>query len=350
MKKSAAKKKTMSKAAATLCNGVLIIALVLANTLSNGQDVRYSQPFSVPLKLNPAITGANNDLAVKLNYRTQWGSVQNGYSTPSFTFLYPMFVNEGKGKLNLGLQALNDKAGAYSTMDIALSIGYNLKLTETSHNISAAIMGGYVSQSLNTSDLSFDDQYVTGAYDASNPTNETAALNDQASYADVGFGLMYYYNPSKEESMMNAYFGFSLYHLSKPNESHTNQTGSVPVRQSFLAGVKLMTDGGLDFSPGINLSSQGGSEEVSAGLYVDYALNEKVKATLGGWYRKRSGIAVILGFRYDRYSLGYSYDVGTSELNRAVSGLMTHEISLGFNMDMAAKKELEFNPSPFSGF
>ena len=332
-----------------LNTATFVLILVLTGTLSYSQDTRNSQPFSVPLKLNPAVTGANNDMSVKLNYRTQWGSVQKGYSTPSFTFLYPVFVNEGKGKLNIGLQALNDQAGAYSTMDVALSIGYNLKLTETSHNLSAAILGGYVMQSLSTSGLSFDDQYVTGAFDAGNPTNETV-LNDNVSYADVGFGLMYYYNPSKEQSMMNAYFGVSFFHLSQPNESYTNQTGTVPVRQSFLAGVKLMTEGGLDFSPNINISSQGGSEEVATGIYVDYSINENVKATLGGWYRKRSGIAVILGFSYDKYSLGYSYDIGTSELNKALSGLTTNEISLAFNMDMAAKKKLEFNPSPFSGF
>ncbi|PCH96755.1 MAG: hypothetical protein COB85_03265 [Bacteroidetes bacterium] len=342
-------KKETTKRTAALFAGALVIVFVLASNLSDAQDVRYSQPYSVPLKLNPALTGANNDMAVKLNYRTQWGAVDKGYSTPSFTFLFPLFVNEGKGKLNLGLLALNDKAGAYSKTDISLSVGYNLKLTDAGHNLSVAVIGGYVMQSLNTSELTFDDQYVTGTYDASNPTSETT-LNDNTSYADMGFGLMYYYNPAKETSMMNAYFGFSMYHLNKPNESHTDQTGGVPVQQSYQAGIKLMTDQNLDFTPSINMISQGGSEEIAAGLYVDYSIGEKMKVTLGGWYRKRTSIAVVLGFRYDMYSLGYSYDVGTSELNKAVTGLSTHEISLGFNMDMAKKKDLEINPSPFSAY
>ncbi|MBL4716188.1 MAG: PorP/SprF family type IX secretion system membrane protein [Bacteroidia bacterium] len=325
---------------------LLLVTLVGNSFNSNAQDIRFSKPFSVPLSLNPAMMGTNADLKATLNYRNQWMTIDDGYQTYNFTFMYPIFVNDGKGKLDIGLNAINDRAGAFNSMDISLAVGYSLALTETHHHLSAALLGGFVQKQLDAANLTFDDQYITGSFNSVNATNETV-LNEKVGYPDVGFGLLWFYNPPREDSKINAYFGVSAYHLNQPNESFTGLTGKLPIRYSYQTGIKIITEGKLDFTPNLRISSQSGAEEIASGLYLDYHLNDEMILEIGGWYRKRDGIAFLVGFDHDMFSVGYSYDLGMTELNNAVGGLMTHEVTLGFKMDQAAKKDIKFvSPIP----
>ncbi len=73
-----------------------------------------------------------------------------------------------------------------------------------------------------------------------------------------------------------------------------------------------------------------------------------MKVTVGGWYRKNNAVAFIVGFEHKNFTIGYSYDLGTSDMYKAISGLMTHEVSLAFKLDQAKKTKV--NPSPFSSF
>ncbi len=221
---------------------ILFIAIVFSSLSAKAQDVRFSQPFSVPLKFNPAIMGANNDLRAIVNYRNQWANIDDGYQTYSFTFLYPIFVDGGK--LDIGLGAVNDKCGAFNNMDIALAVGYKLQIAE-SHYLSASISGGYVQKGLDAASLTFDDQYITGSFDDGNPTSETI-LNEQISYPDFAAGILWYYNPSGK---MNAYFGVSAFHLYQANKSFTDQEVEEAIRYSYQIGVKMISEGGIDVSP-----------------------------------------------------------------------------------------------------
>lgn len=320
---------------------ILFIAIVFSSLSVKAQDVRFSQPFSVPLKFNPALMGANTDLRAIINYRNQWANIDDGYKTYSFTFLYPVFV-EG-GKLDIGLGAVNDKCGAFNNMDIALAVGYKLQIAE-SHYLSASISGGYVQKGLDAASLTFDDQYVIGSFDEGNPSNETI-LNEKISSPDFSAGILWYYNPSGK---MNAYFGISAFHLYQSNKSFTNEEVEQAIRYSYQIGVKMISDVGIDVSPNIVISSQGGAEEIASGLYINYNLDEMMKVTVGGWIRKNNAVAFIVGFEYNNYTIGYSYDLGMSDMNKAISGIMTHEISLAFKLDQS--KDAKVNPSPFSSF
>jgi hypothetical protein len=61
--------------------------LALTNT-SEAQDVHFSQYFTSPMTLNPALTGlTQSDYRMAANYRTQWGSVNNApYTTATVSY------------------------------------------------------------------------------------------------------------------------------------------------------------------------------------------------------------------------------------------------------------------------
>jgi len=325
---------------------MVIVAGFLFPLLSAAQDVRFTQSFfSNPLRVNPAVMGMNSDLKVILNTRNQWNVVQNGYKTYSFTGIYPLYLGDGARKLDIGANVLSDKAGAFGVMDFALALGYNLKLASNSH-LSFSMLAGYVQKSLTTADLTFDEQYVLGSFSSSNPNSETI-LNDKISYSDIGFGAMWYYSPEKEESKLNVYFGVAGFHLNEPNETLIGGTGKLPMKVSYQGGVKIFGENKIDVTPNVRVTTQKGSEEVAAGVYVDYTLNETAKIILGSWYRTKEAIAFLLAFEHNYFNVGYSYDITTSEISNSITGLNTHEITLSFKMNMADKKGLNKNNAFF---
>src|SRR5688572_32842425 len=89
----------------------LFLTLVL---LSRAQDPHFSQFFSSPLTLNPALTGKfDGTLRVAGNYRNQWPEFNNVYTTSTASIDFAVLqknipFNDTWG---VGIIALTDKAG-----------------------------------------------------------------------------------------------------------------------------------------------------------------------------------------------------------------------------------------------
>ena len=320
-------------------NKYLLLFFLAFVTGSNfAQDTRHTQAYSNPLMLNPAIMGANTDLRIILNYRSQWSNIDKGYTSYAFSGICPIYIKEGKEKLDIGLNVNNDKAGAFETMNAALSIGYNLHVSKV-HNLSFALQGGFIQKSLDAGNLSFDEQYIMGSYNAANPKTEIVA-SQKLGYADVSFGAMWFYDQSKEDgAKINAYSGVSGYHLNQPNESYIEQAkAALPMRFVYMGGIKILGENKIDFTPNVRYNIQAGSTEMAAGLYMDYRFSENVKFVLGSWYRTHDAIAFAIGIEHKSFTFGYSYDIVT-DLNAYVSGANANELSLSYKLNRALDKD-----------
>jgi len=327
-----------------IISAILIIAFNIEDT--TGQDTRSTQSFySNPLSLNPAIMGMNTDFKAILNYRSQWKTIGGGYSNYSFTSLLPIYMKEGEQKLDLGLSVMNDQQGAYNSLKAGLAVGYNLQLQETGF-LSFSVQGSFNQKSLDASGLTFDDQYVLGKYSADNVTNQTIS-NQSITYANMSFGLMWYYNPDREDSKLNAYLGVSGFNLIEPNQTYNTATDPLYRRVSLQGGIKILGDKKIDFMPNLIANVQNGSEEFMGGLVIDYNLNENSKVLFGAWYRKKDSYPIMLGVTMSGFSFKYSYDLTSSKLGSAIGGLATHELTLSYGLNMAAKKGGRSIPSMY---
>ena len=321
------------------------------------QDYHFTQYNANPLRLNPAIMGANSDMRFMLGYRTQWSNIQKGFTTMSFTGMYPLYMKSG-GKLDIGINAINDQAGAFKTTDAALAVDYSTEIAKD-QNICLSLMGGFAQKSLDASNLTFENQYILGSYNASNPSNELV-LNNKVSYPDVGFGLVWFLNPVKEVSKVNAFAGVSGFHLNKPNQSFTGTKGTLPIRMTYIGGVKVLGEKNMDVAPAIRMTQQAGNVGMAAGVTVDYHLNDNMKLVIGSWYRRNDAIAFLLGFEHKSFTFGYSYDAVTSSLNDVAAKASAHEITLSYKMHKAPKitaasldddkKGPAEKPNPFGSF
>ncbi len=315
----------------------LVILGLIISWGAFSQDVRHSQPYSVPLKLNPALMGSDNNINAKLNYRSQCTGIDDGYSTAAFTFISPVYRQGGGNKLDVGIYAMNDEAGAFHHIEGMLAVNYNLRLSESGHFLSTSIYGGFNQKFLNTDGLTFDDQYEIGSYEATNPTSETV-MHESINYIDAGFGLMWFYQPM-EESNINAFAGISAFHVNQPNESFTEETGELYAKYASQAGIKITPEGSkLTFMPNIFGSTQNGINELATGIYTDYAIDETMTARIGTWYRAQNTLAFIVGFEFMHIYVGYSYDLPNSGLSNMVSGANTHEISLSYYFNTTSEK------------
>lgn len=323
---------------------LLILTAFLIGFTANksiAQDARFAQSYANPLRINPAIMGGNRDVKFGLNYRSQWSSIEKGYKTYSFTAIYPIILKDEKGKVDIGLTGMSDKAGAFNTADFALAIDYTKEISPN-NNLCLALIGGYVQKSVDVSNQTFDSQYINGTYNVSNPSNETA-INSSVTHPDVGFGFMWFFNPNRTESRVNAYMGISGFHLNQPNQSLMSAEAKLPMRFSYQAGIKVFGNGKTDLAPALRVSNQNGNLEPAVGLYANYHFNDQLLFVIGGWYRAHDANAIVVGFEHSNFTLGYSYDMIRPGLNDAKNSVKAHEITLSikFFRGMKGKADMD---------
>lgn len=357
----------MKKHIITFAAGLLAITAV-------GQDFQSSQPFTTPLQLNPALMGPNQDIRANIGYRTQWADVKD-FTTMHATVMMPLWDRPG-GQLDGGIAFNNDVAGGFTTNDIKAALGYDLQL-ETAHHLSVALSGGYGMRSFDFASQTWDSQYSAGEFDPA-ATNGEVAGDEKASWVNAGFGLLYYYTPPRDS--ISAFAGVSGNEVYSPKESYLqNSNGELLPRYTAIGGVKLMTKENIDVTPHIIASRQGGSQDISAGLYIDYKLplgwsgktaakpvdpkapqvvnittgdttattqkpkkpffeKQDPKITIGSWYHQHSNaVSFLVGVRFDKFALGYTYDFSPRYLRNEAFGNSTHEITLSFMMPWSDK-------------
>jgi type IX secretion system PorP/SprF family membrane protein len=166
-------------------------------------------------------------------------------------------------------------------------------------------------------------------------------------YPDVGFGFTWYMNPSKDKSKINAYLGISGFHLNQPNISLVGADSKLPIKMSYIGGIKIFESDKIEITPNAMVTTQAGNVETALGTYVDYIFAEGTKLTIGLWYRRNDAIAILVGFEYKGFSLGYSYDAVTSTITSNIStGLNANEITLTYRLNRrkaGTKTSAQFN-------
>ena len=325
----------------------LILGISVAVMLSmsaKGQDIHFTQYFTSPLTLNPAMTGlVTEDLRLAGNYRTQWSSVSpNPYTTATFSFDIAMLKNKlpDGDALGLGIMALNDKAGSggLTNTTIGGSLAYHKAFGfNKQHRISLGVQGNMVSKKLDFSKLTFEDgyNYGTNTFTPGIGTDPSMTSNS-ISYMDFNGGLMY---SGRVYDHVTAYFGYSYYHLTQPVETFLkDNTHPIHSRQSLYMGGAFDLNERTVLYSSLLYQSQASATEILMGSAVGFILNpghdqEFQKNTvlyLGGWYRFGDALAPYIALEWAKMRIGLSYDINLSSFTPATSGGGGYELSLLF--------------------
>jgi type IX secretion system PorP/SprF family membrane protein len=322
-------------------------AVLLSAMGSYAQDAHFTQYFSSPLTLNPALTGlVNCDLRVAGNYRNQWSSVSTPYTTA--TLSYDMNLLKGKftngDRIGLGVMALYDKSGqgALTNVTFALSGAYHKAFGGTfdgeskNHTLSVGIQGGIVQKTIDQTKLILGDQFDPSSGFTNIPSKDLIGNND-VNYADFSAGLTY---TGRITERATAYAGFSTYHLTTPTESFLNSDSTKIHRRytAFLGGSFQLNENIWLYASSL-YQNQAKASEFVLGSAVGFVLNpgfdqEFSRPTIlytGAWYRFNDAICPYVALDFKKATIGFSYDVNISNFAPATNSNGAYEISLIYN-------------------
>jgi type IX secretion system PorP/SprF family membrane protein len=300
------------------------------------QHYQFSQFYAAQTYLNPAFTGANSCAKLTMNYRNQWSKVPGGYTTFQAAYDKPLKqYNSG-----LGCIFFNDKAGPGGLQSTQFSLLYAYELRINKGLVArAGISSGFVQRSIDYTPLIFGDQIARGGASSSVEDISTA----RTVYFDMNAGYLMYSE--------HFWGGFSVNHLTQPNQSL--QGGNSPLPMEFMAhgGYKFLLEEDASNSKeqhsitaAINYKRELRFNQIDVGAYYT-----KGYFVLGLWYRgiplykpyswyyNNDAVVFLFGLSTDKLQIGYSFDYTVSKLHlNNTNG--THEISLSYPFCSKKKK------------
>lgn len=315
---------------------LFFIGFLFFSFIVNGQDPHFSQFFSSPLTLNPALTGKfDGTVRVAGNYRNQLPTFNNAYTTSTvsvdFTILQKNLPeNDTWG---VGLMGLTDKAaaGILKSNYFGVSTSYHKALNEDGFSqIGLGFQAMYAQRSLDLTKLVFEDQLTSTGFDLTVPSGDIANIaKPDVSYIDMNAGLIFTTSTTDQN---NFYVGVSMYHINRPKESFTEGNLNINPRTTLSGGgyFPFATDLTMHVSTIYQLQNK--SSEFLLGGALSKSLNndESNPSNIyaGAWLRLKDALIPYLGLEFNSIRVGASYDVNTSSLKSGSQSRGGVEISL----------------------
>ncbi|MEM8908514.1 MAG: PorP/SprF family type IX secretion system membrane protein [Bacteroidota bacterium] len=316
------------------------------------QDPRFSQFYAAPLQVNPAMAGVfEGRFRVNANYRDQWSSVLG--SVPFRTIAAAIdlryhVVNEDF--VSFGVNLLRDEVGEghFVQTRTYLNAAYLKKIggapyTNTAQYLVAGAQIGLGQNSVNWNQFWFSaqfDQSIGGLPNFALPSGEMAILGDSRTtdvFLDFNAGLLYYALFGDNRSV---YFGGAIHHLNGPQISFF-EDGDETLNRRWLGqvGAELPFNDELSILPAAIIMGQGPSTSTTFGANVRYSNNDwnEIAIRAGLWphlsstptsriYFEAITVAAIL--ELNRWNLGLSYDITTSDFSATNNSRGAFEVSL----------------------
>ncbi len=326
-------------------NYILLPVLLLATLFSaQAQDPQFTQFYAAPLYLNPAFAGSAMAPRITVNYRNQWPAITNYVTSAVGVDHFLPKINSG-----IGLLILNDSQGqgVINSTEVHGLYSFQFQANEQTF-VRLGVQAGYVSRNLNYYGLTFGDQFTNGGYTGQPSNDPILGVNTpKNSYLDFSTGGLVY---------SDWFFaGFSAHHINQPSQGFFQGANSkLPIKGDVMMGLKIPLLGftglgdelgkEISISPVLLYKFQGKYDQLDIGAYLTYS-----PLTLGVYYRglpfkqsvqglnNHDALAFLVGYRQDKFSIGYSYDATVSTLGVSTGG--SHEISLSYIFDKPEGKQ-----------
>ncbi len=315
-------------------NVILILFFAFSFLTKLGaQDLHFSQFQYSPLNLGPSEVGnMDADIRITALHRRQWASVTVPYQT--FSLSVDGKLNAWKDYfkgLGAGLLINQDKAGdgALQTLQLTLALSYSLALTKDSiHFLHLGVNGGFVQKNLDINKLNFDNQFDGDNFIPQSPTGESF---DRTNYTYADIGIAAGWSAHFTKTIWNA--GIQFQHLNRADLSYYN-SGKVrlPILTQMHIGSNFTFSENISFLPAVNFMMQDNFREVNVGMEAKLTMhNEAAKryaVGLGLFYRTSDALIPMISLYYNKFRLGFSYDINISSLKKASNYKGGPEITL----------------------
>ncbi|MGL4632311.1 MAG: PorP/SprF family type IX secretion system membrane protein [Leadbetterella sp.] len=319
-----------------------LFLMLILSYVGFAQDAQFTQFYAAPMYHNPAFTGSGYAPRVMFNYRNQWPSLTSNFETTMFTVDH--FIE--KYNSGIGLMLFNDKQGNHlRNTEIAALYSYELKLGE-SNSLRLGLSGSYAMRGFNPQGLIFGDQIGADGSVAPLSNDDWADPSRVRNSSNVDFSAGALYFNKKY------YFGASISHIAKPKFGFSDAGGTSTLYRKIMVNAGYTFDfsermgfsnnDDREFTVNVNtlFKNQGVFSQLEFGSFATYT-----PLTFGAGYRGiplrkavsgfegRDAAFALVGFRFDRFSIGYSYDITISGLNKGGGTGGAHEFSISYQLD-----------------
>jgi len=324
------------------------VLLIVVQQLHAQTDPHFTQNYTYPMYVNPAMTGSSNgQYRVSTIYRSQWGGVGNPYRTRGISFDTRTDKN-----ISLGVNLMNQTAGdgGFSYLNTYASVAYTgVKFgVNNNHHIVFAMQAGIINRRVDQSKFKWGEQWnpITG-YNPGAATTESFA-HTSATTLDIGTGAMYY--DATPDKKYNIFGGLSFFHINKPKDpivsDQSSELNTIPLRYTLHGGVSINVNERISVVPHLLYMQQGNARETMIGTYVQMNMNEETDFMFGGYYRFNDAIAPFAGVDWRNFIIGLSYDVNASKLGARPGNVNSFELSLSYIKRKGTKGIFDFVRCP----
>ncbi|MBU0489786.1 MAG: PorP/SprF family type IX secretion system membrane protein [Bacteroidetes bacterium] len=318
------------------CLACLTIMIVFSGKIF-AQDGTSAMNYSVPLMLNPGLTGAfDGDYRAGLSYRNEWAHIDADFSTACL--MLEKNFNKRKDNTNsLGLLVFQDNAGGFYTTHASLSYSHEVVLSQkrVTNAIRGGFMAGVTNRRFDIKDFTFEEQFTGSGFSNSSANGEVLASQSRTLPAFQA-GFVYYQKYAISDAPKLVPFGgVSVQNTIKLNTSFYSD-GFQEQTTRFIAhgGALINATNELKLYPGIMMLNQNYDFLISGSLMAKYGFGkaeEEEKAVLAGaTYRAGSGMSFAIGFQWSDFIAGAAYDISTSGISGSTTMYEAYEISLRY--------------------
>ncbi|MEG2071321.1 MAG: PorP/SprF family type IX secretion system membrane protein, partial [Bacteroidales bacterium] len=313
----------------------------------------YSQFYTSPLNLNPALTGAFEGVfRFGVNQKTQWLSVTKPYLTFTGSFDAPVIKSNSKRQLlGVGLTINSDRAGdsKYSSFQAIFSLSYIKSIgRKNRHKFGIGAYGGIIQRKIDYSTLTFDEQFLGGVFDPGFPITETFDKNNFV-FFDCGAGFFWSYTPNKTNTFS---MGASARHLNRPNQAVNDIATRLAIHYSAYFTSRFEIHHNLSLEPMLYTAFQRQAYEILFGSNIEYFIKKNNHMELfsfgGGMFYRWNDALILMGFfDWQNLRIGLSYDINLSPFLTATKGRGGVEVSVIYMYKKKRISQLGKEPCPF---
>lgn len=303
---------------------------------------QYTQYVLNNYLINPAVTGIENYIDVRMGYRQQWAGIEGAPQTGYLSFHLPLGLSKLKGQWQDGLEDLTpgsfsddkgfgrgrmkarhglggmllyDRIGPFDRSEAYVSYAYHLPLNNQ-FTLSFGAMAGVVQSRF--------DATRAQLLDPGDPLD--GSIQEQVFSPDLSMGFWLY--------STNFYFGASGQQLLSHNGVLTG-TATRPVLATSQVhyfgtlGYRLRLGNGLQLVPSLLVKSLQPAP-VAVDVNLTAILHERIWVAMS--HRVGDGTAAMLRLALSQgLDVAYTYEHRTSEVRYFNTG--THEITLGLRLN-----------------
>ena len=322
-----------------------LVAIILFSTLQIfAQDVHLSQFYTAQQNLNPALAGFyNGEYRIAGNYRSQWREIGDPITTAVIAFdkKFHFYSDE----IDAGIIVIKDQFSGFNQNTNKIFLTGSYKKLWKYNEIRAGIQAGIVLKSTDLKTQTFPNQWVyeTGIFDQ-NLSNGEDDVSQSQNFVDVNFGVAW----SKTFTKFKPTLGLSLFHINRPKDTYFNSpVERLRMRQVVHGEAVIDLNGPVSIEPKLLYMWTTKAQDALIGSNVKYHFKDsKVKNVYAGvlyrdgFGRNSDAVIPLVGLTYNRFDVGFSYDVNISTLSDYSARKSSLEFSLIYTAPLFSPKNL----------